>query len=781
VSKKFLAVIKFPSLSTAPTGSAGEVYYDSANNKLKWHNGTSWQDFTSGGTASNSFETISTPSGTSPVADSSTDTLTLSAGTYLTITGNSTTDTITFATNATSANTASTLVARDANGDFTAGDITADQFLSTNNGNGTNFKLGDDAWIGDINTANTTRIMGVQDATQGYLVFGNSNATALGRTGTGALTYGGNTVWHAGNDGAGSGLDADTLDGTQASAFALLSGASFTGSISTTGDVSASGQLKSTFSSGDEGGEVFLSKSVTNTVLTTGVTIDVFQNRLRIYETGGTNRGYYIDISSGGSTVGTNLVGLTNPMTTAGDIIYGGTSGTPTRLGIGATSQALVVSGGVPAWSYVYSAVSGSGISATNNTLSLDAELQAIAGLTSAADRLPYFTGSGTASLATFTSFGRSLLDDADASAARTTLGLGTMATAATSDYAALSGATFTGAVTINNNLTLGAADVLIFEGTTDDGFETTITVTDPTADRTITFPNADGTVALTSNLASYQPLDADLTAIAGLTSAADRLPYFTGSGTASLAVFTSFARTLLDDSDAATARTTLGVPKITLSDTAPASPVAGDFWFESDTGETFIYYDSSWVSIDMYGASDGNPLNKMVSGRYYGFQHIGGPLGVTNTNANNRMIAQPFYVEKTVTFDRYAIEVTTAVASSSIKLLIYSDSNGLPNSLVLNAGTVDSSTTGTKELTISQSLTGGQVYWLVLVSNSNPQVRAINTANAMLIAPTTFNPAANYGSYYADSTGSYTTPPSTFPTITGTLNYPNRIGLRVA
>jgi hypothetical protein len=84
------------------------------------------------------------------------------------------------------------------------------------------------------------------------------------------------------------------------------------------------------------------------------------------------------------------------------------------------------------------------GVAIGTNVQAYDAELAAIAGLTSAADKGIQFTGSGTAAVFDLTTAGKALLDDADATAQRTTLGLGTIATQ-NANNVALTGGSITG------------------------------------------------------------------------------------------------------------------------------------------------------------------------------------------------------------------------------------------------------------------------------------------------------------------------------------------------
>ena len=240
---------------------------------------------------------------------------------------------------------------------------------------------------------------------------------------------------------------------------------------------------------------------------------------------------------SNGQVLTTNGSGTLSFTTLSSSLSLAGDSGTDT-LTVG--SDTLTFTG-------------GTGISATvsDNQVSygLDAELQALSSVTSAANKLPYFTGSGTASVTDLSAFGRTLIDDADAATARTTLGVDAAGTdnstdvtlAGSYDYLTLSG----------QQITLGQIDL--------------------TTDVTGTLPLANGGVGSTTaagartNLGlvigtDVQAYDGELAALASVTSAANKLPYFTGSGTAAVTDLSAFGRSLIDDADAATARSTLNV-----------------------------------------------------------------------------------------------------------------------------------------------------------------------------------------------------------------------------
>ncbi len=117
-----------------------------------------------------------------------------------------------------------------------------------------------------------------------------------------------------------------------------IGGAATTMAIGATGStVSFPGKISVTASSGDEGGEIFLASPATNTTITNGVTVDVYQNRLRFFEQGGSARGYYLDITEGGGSASTNIrppmyMKLVQNSTQVANLA-GGTAGTVSAFG----------------------------------------------------------------------------------------------------------------------------------------------------------------------------------------------------------------------------------------------------------------------------------------------------------------------------------------------------------------------------------------------------------------------------------------------------------------
>lgn len=115
------------------------------------------------------------------------------------------------------------------------------------------------------------------------------------------------------------------------------------------------------------------------------------------------------------TTLGSTVV--TSSLTSVGTIISGAWNGSTISISHGGTGATTAPNARI-----------NLGLEIGVNVQGYDIELAALAGLTSSADKLPFFTGSGTASLATLTSYARDIIASVDASAARTTLGLGTIA-----------------------------------------------------------------------------------------------------------------------------------------------------------------------------------------------------------------------------------------------------------------------------------------------------------------------------------------------------------------
>jgi phage-related tail fiber protein len=143
------------------------------------------------------------------------------------------------------------------------------------------------------------------------------------------------------------------------------------------------------------------------------------------------------------------------------------------------------------------------------------------------------------------------------------------------------------------------------------------------------------------------QGLDAELTALAGLVSAADRLPYFTGSGTAALATYTAFARTLDGAVDAAAARTTLGLGSLAL-----LSSINNGNW----SGAALTVSNGGTGATSLTGYVKGNGTGAMTAAATIPNTDISG-LGTMSTQAASGVAITGGSITNLTTFDGITID----------------------------------------------------------------------------------------------------------------------------
>lgn len=101
-----------------------------------------------------------------------------------------------------------------------------------------------------------------------------------------------------------------------------------------------------------------------------------------------------------------------------------------------------------------------------------------------------------------------------------------------------------------------------------------------------------------------------------------------------------------------------------------------------------------------------------------------------------NTLFYSPIYVERSTTFTRIACHVTNAVVASLVRLGIYAaiiDGDGqlTPGTLVLDAGTVDTASTGQKEIVIAETLAQGY-FFLAAEAHLAPSLAAPETGFAV-------------------------------------------------
>ena len=194
-------------------------------------------------------------------------------------------------------------------------------------------------------------------------------------------------------------------------------------------------------------------------------------------------------------------------------------------------------------------------------------------------------------------------------------------------------------------------------------------------------------------------------------------------------------------------------------------------------TGSTASTVDASTVGPGWWPSS-------YVSGNYY-FCNGYGATTATGYGDNNKAIVSPWTVTASITITRLFVEITTSAASTNYRIGIWNDNGyGQPGTLVLDAGTVSATSTGVKEVTVSQALSAGQ-YWVGGAAQGGyPYLRAPGywqTNNPPMPLGTSLSGNFITQGYYGYTTafsGAFSNWPTTGITLTA---FTHRVGFKVS
>lgn len=122
---------------------------------------------------------------------------------------------------------------------------------------------------------------------------------------------------------------------TAISAKAPTANPTFTGTVTTP-------LLTLSAGGGIEGGQLDFANAVTSTTITTGIAIDIYGDKIRFFEKGGTTRGAFLDLSLCGTGVGSNLLSTTSSNVYA---LEGGLAGANAAIALKAPSASPTFTG----------------------------------------------------------------------------------------------------------------------------------------------------------------------------------------------------------------------------------------------------------------------------------------------------------------------------------------------------------------------------------------------------------------------------------------------------